>query len=80
MIRLRHLPALFLATSFTFGGLWPLWNAKAAEAAIHAFGLPDRIASSPEAQSTFIIYSSRMTIMGASAVHVLLSPNVLGHG
>lgn len=41
-----------------------MWNAEAAEAAIHAFGLPDRIASSPEAQSTFTIYSSRMTIMG----------------
>lgn len=28
------------------------------------FGLPERIASSPEAQSVFMVYSSRTTIMG----------------
>lgn len=49
---------------FHVRGLWPLRNAKAAEAAIHAFGLAHRIARSLEAQSTFIIYSSRMTFMG----------------
>lgn len=61
MIPLRHIPALFIATIFTFGGLWPLWNRKAP---ILEFGLPEHIADSEAAQTVFIISSSRMTVMG----------------
>lgn len=61
MIPLRHVPGLFLATTFTFGGLWPFWRPQDAT---REFGLPDRIATSKEANAVFTIYSSRMTTMG----------------
>jgi hypothetical protein len=61
MIPLRHIPAIFIATTFTFGGLWPLWNRKAP---MLEYGLPEQLVDSEAAQTIFIIYSSRMTVMG----------------
>ncbi|KAJ3579133.1 hypothetical protein NPX13_g1438 [Xylaria arbuscula] len=61
MPSLHHLPALLVATSETFGGVWPLFNAQTA---ILAFGLPSRIADSPAAQSIMLIASSRITTIG----------------
>jgi hypothetical protein len=58
---LNHIPSLFLATTFTFGGMLPIF---APARAMHEFGLPAHIIASPEAQSVFNVYSSRMTAFG----------------
>ncbi len=60
---LRHVPALYVATAFTFGGLIPLFNAQYA---ISLFGLPERIAVSKPAQSIMIVSSARITAIGLS--------------
>ncbi|KAL0567218.1 hypothetical protein V5O48_014776 [Marasmius crinis-equi] len=57
-----HIPPLFIATTTTFGGLWPFFNARAATL---EFGLPPRVANSPEAQSVMICCSGRTTVIGA---------------
>lgn len=59
--QLRHLPGLLIASSETFGGFWPLFNA---ESAIRAFGLPEPIAQSVPAQATMFIASSRISTIG----------------
>lgn len=59
--QLRHLPGPFIASSETFGGFWPLFNA---ERAILAFGLPEPIAESAPAQATMFIASSRISTIG----------------
>lgn len=41
----------------------PLWNA---ENAIRTFGLPERIATAQPAQLTFMMYSSRATVIGTA--------------
>lgn len=64
MVLLRHIPSLFLATTFTFGGLWPLWSKEACQAAMRDFGLPPHVRDSSPAQSVMVVYSSRMTVMG----------------
>jgi hypothetical protein len=46
---LRHIPTLFVATTTTFGGAMPFYNA---EYAIKKFGLPERIAVSREAHQS----------------------------
>lgn len=61
MIPLRHVPALFIATTFTFGGALPLFNPRRAT---EEFGLSQRIATSKEANEIFKVYGSRMTMMG----------------
>ena len=61
MVPLRHVPSLFLATAFTFGGMLPLFNARRA---ILEFGLPERIANNASAQSIMNVYSARMTVIG----------------
>ncbi|KAJ6537701.1 hypothetical protein B0H19DRAFT_1003421 [Mycena capillaripes] len=58
---LRHIPALFIATTTTFGGLIPFFSA---ERAMLEFGLPPRIASSPPAQAVMITSSTRITAIG----------------
>ncbi|CAG8981796.1 hypothetical protein HYALB_00004739 [Hymenoscyphus albidus] len=58
---LGHIPALFVATATTFGGLMPFFNA---EHAILEFGLPQRIASSKPAQSVMILSSARISTLG----------------
>ena len=57
----RHFPPLLIATTFTFGGLMPLWNA---EGAILEFGLPMRIAMNPSAQAVMKVSSARVTAIG----------------
>jgi hypothetical protein len=61
MPALNHIPSLFLATTFTFGGMLPIF---APARAMHEFGFPAHIIASPEAQSVFNVYSSRMTAFG----------------
>ncbi|KAH6879456.1 hypothetical protein B0T10DRAFT_496474 [Thelonectria olida] len=56
-----HIPPLFVATTFTLGGLLPLWKPVRA---IREFGLPDRIATCREAQTCFAVYGSRMSMFG----------------
>ncbi len=58
---LWHVPALFVSTALTFGGLMPFFNA---EYAILEFGLPERIAISKPAQSIMIVSSARTTAIG----------------
>jgi hypothetical protein len=59
--QLRHLPGLLTASSETFGGFWPIFNA---ERVILAFGLPEPIAQSVPAQATMFIASSRISTIG----------------
>ncbi|KEF63280.1 uncharacterized protein A1O9_01257 [Exophiala aquamarina CBS 119918] len=58
-----HIPPLLAATSMGIGAVVPLWNPVAA---IRAFGLPDRIATSPPAQAVFKVYGARSTCFGAA--------------
>lgn len=58
----RHIPPLFIASAFTLGGLLPFWKP---DRAIREYGLPGHIATSRAAHTTFAIYGSRVTIMGA---------------
>ncbi|KAK1703555.1 uncharacterized protein BDZ83DRAFT_595239 [Colletotrichum acutatum] len=57
----RHIFPLFVATTTTFGGLLALFNPTGS---IKAFGLPDRIASSPTAHATFSLSSARTSVIG----------------
>ncbi|KAF2874768.1 hypothetical protein BDV95DRAFT_486310 [Massariosphaeria phaeospora] len=57
-----HIPALFVATATTFGGLLPFFSAKRA---IEGFGLPKRFAVSKEAQPIMVFCSARITTIGA---------------
>ena len=61
MSLLRRVPVLLLASSITFGGFIPFWDA---EYAIRLFGLPGRIAVSPTAQSVMILSSARISAIG----------------
>lgn len=58
---LLHIPPLFIATAFTFGGAIPLFSPQRA---IREFGLPEHIAVSTEAHPCFTVYGSRMTAFG----------------
>lgn len=57
-----HIPALFVASALTFGGMWPYFDATSA---IQDFGLPKRIANSKEARGVFLVSASRTTVIGA---------------
>jgi hypothetical protein len=59
----RHVPALGMATGKAFGGLMPLFNP---ENGIRTFGLPERIATSREAQVAFTLFGSCETMIGAA--------------
>jgi hypothetical protein len=61
-----HIPALFVASALTFGGMWPYFDATSA---IRDFGLPSRIADSKEARGVFLISASRTTVIGQSYSH-----------
>ncbi|KAK0743045.1 hypothetical protein B0T18DRAFT_330495, partial [Schizothecium vesticola] len=64
----RHIPALFIASTRTVGGLWPtLGNTSAA---ILEFGLPSHIAHSPEARTASVAGAGRTTVIGV-LMHVL---------
>ncbi|KAH7383205.1 hypothetical protein BKA66DRAFT_463344 [Pyrenochaeta sp. MPI-SDFR-AT-0127] len=58
---LNHVPALFVATALTFGGMVPIFNA---EYAIREMGIPQRIASSKEAQTIMVLGMGRTTTIG----------------
>ncbi|KAH8647638.1 hypothetical protein BX600DRAFT_475667 [Xylariales sp. PMI_506] len=57
----RHLPPLAMAVGNGLGALAPLWNPANA---IMVWGLPQRIADSPPAQTCFILFSSRAVMFG----------------
>ncbi|KAI1483291.1 hypothetical protein K445DRAFT_318285 [Daldinia sp. EC12] len=57
----RHIPALFTATVMTFGGMWSIFDARAA---MLEFGLPERIASAPAAAAVMHINNARTTAFG----------------
>ncbi|KAK0658893.1 hypothetical protein QBC41DRAFT_331822 [Cercophora samala] len=61
---LRHIPALILAASSTFGGIWPVFNA---EGAMLEFGFPPNVAQAPETQPVMVQGQSRTTIIGLLA-------------
>ncbi|KAI1761493.1 hypothetical protein GGR53DRAFT_23833 [Hypoxylon sp. FL1150] len=58
----RHIPALFVATAMTFGGMWPLLDARAA---MLEFGMPPRVAEAPAARPVFVVGNARTTVLGA---------------
>ncbi|KAI5919989.1 hypothetical protein F4810DRAFT_685134 [Camillea tinctor] len=58
---LRHVPALFVATVMTFGGMWSYFDVRAA---MLEFGLPDRIASTPAAAAVMHINNARTIVLG----------------
>jgi hypothetical protein len=59
--RLTHIPMLFIASTTTFGGLWPFFNVRGATAAM---GLPQRFSDSKEARTVFTLCSGRTTALG----------------
>ncbi|KAK4460918.1 hypothetical protein QBC42DRAFT_298207 [Cladorrhinum samala] len=60
----RHIPALILAATSTFGGIWPFFDA---EAAMLEFGFPPSVARAPEARPVMLNGQARTTILGALA-------------
>ncbi|KAF4449556.1 efflux pump antibiotic resistance [Fusarium austroafricanum] len=58
-----HIPAVFLGTTFTLGGLLPL---RAPERAMREYGLPEGIVKSEPAQLAFGIYGSRVAAYGVA--------------
>src|SRR4051812_19543798 len=56
-----HIPVLVQATATTFGGMWPLWNARGA---MLEFGWPARVAETPETHLVMAQGQSRTTILG----------------
>ena len=57
----RHIPALIAATTMTFGGMWPILNARAA---MLEFGLPARVADAPATWPVMVIGQVRTTCLG----------------
>ncbi|KAK4452217.1 hypothetical protein QBC34DRAFT_294123 [Podospora aff. communis PSN243] len=57
-----HLPALFIATTQTLGGIWPIFFNTSS--AMLEFGLPPRVANSREGQTAFVVGSARTTVIG----------------
>jgi len=57
----RHIPALVIATSTTLGGLWPIFNPRAA---MLEFGLPRTIAEAPAAAPVMVVGQARNTVLG----------------
>jgi hypothetical protein len=57
----RHIPVLFIATTQALGGFIPLISARRA---MLDFGLPPRIASSPEAQAVMRVGAARTLVTG----------------
>jgi hypothetical protein len=57
----RHILPLFISTSITLACIPTYFNPPSG---IRAFGLPDRIATSPAAHSPWILYTSRIHAIG----------------
>ncbi|GAP89282.1 putative efflux pump antibiotic resistance [Rosellinia necatrix] len=60
-VQLRHAPALLVATTMTFGGLWPFLDARGA---MEEFGFPARVAAAPAAAPVFRVGNARTTTIG----------------
>jgi hypothetical protein len=58
---LNHIPALYIATALTFGGMVPIFNGKLA---ISGMGFPQRMYDSKEAQSMMTLGMGRTTVIG----------------
>ncbi|RBQ70670.1 hypothetical protein FVER14953_02448 [Fusarium verticillioides] len=58
-----HIPAMFIGTAFTLGGLLPL---RAPDHAMREYGLPEGIARSEPAQLAFGIYGTRVAAYGVA--------------
>ncbi|KAJ7148811.1 hypothetical protein C8R43DRAFT_1129033 [Mycena crocata] len=58
---LLHLGPLFVATALTLGGTMPFWNPIGA---IREFGLPEHIATSQPAHTSFIVSGARTSALG----------------
>ncbi|CAJ0548240.1 Ff.00g049940.m01.CDS01 [Fusarium sp. VM40] len=56
-----HIPAMFIGTAFTLGGLLPF---RAPARAMREYGLPEGIVRSEPAQTAFAIYGSRVSAYG----------------
>ncbi|KAI1402481.1 hypothetical protein F4819DRAFT_280192 [Hypoxylon fuscum] len=59
--KLRHIPPLFVACATSFGGLWPLFDPKAA---LLEFGFPSFIAESPPVYPVMVTQSIRTSTLG----------------
>lgn len=71
----RHIPALFIGTALTFGGMIPFFNGASA---MKAFGLPPRISSSEPAQVVMAVNGARNVALGL-AIFSLYAQGML-HG
>ncbi|KXX74431.1 hypothetical protein MMYC01_208888 [Madurella mycetomatis] len=58
---LAHIPAFIVASTTTFGGIWPMFNAPAA---MLEFGFPPTIAQAPAAAPVMVNGQARTTILG----------------
>ncbi|WJG35508.1 centromere kinetochore component CENP-T-domain-containing protein [Fusarium oxysporum Fo47] len=58
-----HIPAMFMGTAFTLGGLLPL---RAPDRAMREYGLPEGIVRSEPAQLAFGIYGTRVAAYGVA--------------
>ncbi|KAI1067862.1 hypothetical protein LB507_010514 [Fusarium sp. FIESC RH6] len=56
-----HIPAVFIGTTFTLGGLLPF---KYPHRAMREYGLPEGIVRSEPAHAAFAIYGSRVSAYG----------------
>ena len=57
----RHIPAPVIASSTTLGGLWPIFNPRAA---MLEFGLPRHIAGNPAAAPVMVLGQARNRVLG----------------
>ncbi len=58
---LKHIPALLAASTMTFGGMWPLFDARGS---MLEFGFPRRIANARAAAPAFKVGNARTTVLG----------------
>ncbi|KAI0866726.1 hypothetical protein F4860DRAFT_1052 [Xylaria cubensis] len=61
LFKFRYIPALIVASTMTFGGMWPLVDPRGS---MLEFGLPPRIANAPAAAPVFKSGNARTTVIG----------------
>ncbi|KAI1313572.1 hypothetical protein F5Y03DRAFT_337037 [Xylaria venustula] len=61
LLHLKHIPALIVASAMTFGGMWPLFNARDA---MLEFRFPQHIATTRAAAPVFKVGNARTTVIG----------------
>ncbi|KAI8952857.1 hypothetical protein F4801DRAFT_190749 [Xylaria longipes] len=59
--RLRYIPALIVAATMTFGGMWPLLDPRGS---MLEFGFPRHVARAPAAAPVFKVGNARTTVIG----------------